>query len=94
MLDGNHRTGKPIYCSYFEEEGKAAEETFIEDMGLYQGQKLYYLFDFGDMWEFGVGLIKIKKGVSLPPKPVIIKTKGGITGTVYPVGKKNQWGKC
>lgn len=75
-VDGNPRTGKPIYCSDAGEGGKTAEETYIEDMGLYQGQKLYYLFDFGDMWEFGVELIKIEKGASLPPKPVITETKG------------------
>ncbi len=54
----------------------AIQEAFDDHLYAYQGQKLYYLFDFGDMWEFGVGLIKIGKGVSLPPKPVIIETKG------------------
>lgn len=75
-VNGNHRTGKPIYCSDARNGAKTAEETTIEDIGLYKGQKLYYLFDFGDMWEFGVELIKIEKNVPLPLKPVIIETKG------------------
>ena len=75
-VDGNHRTGKPIYCSDATDGGKTAEETTIEDMGLYKGQKLYYLFDFGDMWEFGVELIKIEKNMPLLLKPLIIEIKG------------------
>lgn len=75
-VNGNRRTGKPIYCSYVEEEGKTAEETTVEDMGLFKGQKIYYLFDFGDMWEFDVDLINIERDAPLPLKPLIIETKG------------------
>lgn len=79
-VGGTRRTGKPIYCADVEDEVeddvKTAEETTIEDMGLYKGQKLYYLFDFGDMWEFDIELIKIEKNKQLPLNPVIIETKG------------------
>lgn len=75
-IGGNHRTGKPIYSSNAEEGGKTTEKTYIEDMELYQGQKFYYLFDFGDMWEFSVEVIKIDKDAPLLLKPVIIETKG------------------
>lgn len=75
-VGGTRRTGKPIYCSDAEHGEKTAEETTIEDMGLYKGQKFYYLFDFGDMWEFEIELIKIEKSIPLPMKPVIIEIKG------------------
>jgi hypothetical protein len=45
-------------------------------LGLYKGQKIYYLFDFGDMWEFELNLIKIDKNLPLPLRPIIIEEKG------------------
>ncbi|MDO9535573.1 MAG: hypothetical protein Q7J85_09665 [Bacillota bacterium] len=75
-VGGTRRTGKPVYCSNVEEVGKPAEETTIEEMELYKGQKLYYLFDFGDMWEFDIELIQIEKNMPLPLRPIIIETKG------------------
>lgn len=75
-VGGTRRTGKPIYCSDTKHGEKTTEETTIEDMALYKGQKFYYLFDFGDMWEFDIDLIKIDKDMPLPIKPVIIETKG------------------
>ncbi|HHY71327.1 MAG TPA: plasmid pRiA4b ORF-3 family protein [Thermoanaerobacterales bacterium] len=77
-IGGTRRTGKPIYCADVEDYGggKTTEETTIEDLGLYKGQKIYYLFDFGDMWEFELNLIKIDKNLPLPLRPIIIEEKG------------------
>ena len=75
-VNGNHRTGKPIYCDDTRDGGKTAEETTIEEMGLYKGQRLYYLFDFGDMWEFTVDLVQIDKDLPLLLRPAIIEVKG------------------
>lgn len=75
-VDGNQRTGKPIYCAGAESEGVTAEETTIANLGLYKGQKLMYLFDFGDEWEFDVELLSKDKKSILPIKSVIIEAKG------------------
>jgi hypothetical protein len=79
-LEGDIRTGKPIYClDAADDKGKyarIAEDTTIEEMALFKGQRIYYLFDFGDKWIFNVDLIKIDQNAPLPLKPLIIKTKG------------------
>ena len=75
-VGGNQRPGKPIYCADAESEGVTAEETIIADLGLYKGQKLLYLFDFGDEWKFDVELLSIDKDSVLPIKPVIVEAKG------------------
>ncbi len=75
-INGNRRTGKPIYCGYAQEGGPVAEETTFEDVGLFKGQKLSYLFDFGDMWEFNLELIEIDKEEPLPLHPIITEVKG------------------
>jgi hypothetical protein len=79
-VEGDTHTGKPFYCEYAaEDEGedaKTAEETTIEEMALFKGQKLCYLFDFGDEWLFDVTLIKIDKNAPPLLKPLIVKTKG------------------
>jgi hypothetical protein len=45
-------------------------------MELYPGQKLVYLFDFGDMWEFSVELLGIEKEAPLPLRPITVESKG------------------
>lgn len=75
-IGGSRRTGKPIYCADVEDGGAVAEETTIEELGLFKGQKLVYLFDFGDKWEFSVDLEGIDKEGPLPLRPVIIEVKG------------------
>ncbi len=73
---GNYRTGKPIYCPDTEREGVTTEEMRIVDLGLYKGQKMLYLFDFGDEWKFDVELVGIDKEALLPLKPAIVELKG------------------
>ena len=75
-IGGNRKTGKPIYCAEARDGGAVAEEITIEEMELFAGQKLIYLFDFGDMWEFSVELIGIEKGEPLPLRPIIVEVKG------------------
>ena len=75
-IDGNQRTGKPIYCEDTHDDGITAEKTRIFDLALYIGQKMLYLFDFGDEWKFDVELIEIDKEAPLPLKPMIIESKG------------------
>ncbi len=75
-VGGSRRTGKAIYCAYAESEGSTAEETTIADLGLFKGQKLLYLFDFGDEWKFDIQLLSIDKNSVPPIKPIIVETKG------------------
>lgn len=76
----NIRTGKPIYCENARNGGATAEGTTIADLQLYKGQKLSYLFDFGDRWIFDVELIGIDKETPLPQNPVITESKGEAPG--------------
>lgn len=73
---GNQRTGKPIYCEDAENGGATAERTTIADLEFYKGQKMLYLFDFGDEWKFDVELVGIDKEAPLPIKPAITGSKG------------------
>ena len=75
-IGGNQKTGKPICCEDAQSEGVTAEETKIADLELYKGQKILYLFDFGDQWRFDIELIGIDKEVPLLLKPMITETKG------------------
>jgi len=75
-IGGNERNGRPIYCERAREGGATADETRIADLELYKGQKIYYLFDFGDEWRFDVELIEIDKEAPLLLKPMMIESKG------------------
>lgn len=77
-VGGSIQTGKPIYCNEARDIDieKSTEEITIEEMELFRGQKLYYLFDFGDEWKFDVDLIKIEKTDPVLLRPLIVETKG------------------
>jgi hypothetical protein len=76
-IGGNRKTGKPIYCPEVEEqEGMNSVEATIEDLKLFKGQKLFYLFDFGDMWWFDIRLLSIDKELPMPSTPMIIDRQG------------------
>ena len=48
----------------------------IEEANLFVGQLMYYLFDFGDCWEFKINICNIDKNAALPLEPKIIESKG------------------
>ncbi|QQK79032.1 plasmid pRiA4b ORF-3 family protein [Salicibibacter cibi] len=76
-INGNKETGQPIFCAFMDnDKGYAADKTTIADVGLFKGQKLYYLFDFGDEWHFEINLSKIDKQSPLPEHPTIIEEEG------------------
>lgn len=76
-IGGSRMTEKPIYCPEAEEEeGMNTEEVTIEDLKLFKGQKLFYLFDFGDMWWFDIKLLRIDKESPEYYKPMIIDSQG------------------
>lgn len=45
-------------------------------MGLYEKQKIKYLFDFGDEWVFDILVEKIDQEASMAPKPRITQVQG------------------
>ncbi len=75
-FEGNRRTGKGIYCAECEEEGPCTEESVIGEIGLYPGQQIVYLFDFGDMWEFDVKLLEIDRAGPVLLKPEVVESRG------------------
>jgi hypothetical protein len=75
-IDGTPKTGRPIFCNYIKEHGKTTDEVSLEDMELYKGQRLYYIFDFGDGWEFKIEVIDVDRKKPLPLEPVIIDEEG------------------
>ena len=75
-IGGKRKTGKEICCAEIEGEGKTANEIMISDLGLFRGQKIFYLFDFGDEWWFDIKLLKIDKELAHPIYPLIVDSKG------------------
>ncbi len=75
FMDGK-RYSRDRYESPDCEDGPYADEAIIGDLGLYTGQKILYLFDYGDSWEFGVQLVKINEGDEPVKKPRVIDSKG------------------
>lgn len=75
FMDGN-RNSRNAYDSPNCEEGPFVDEVSIGELELYEGQRILYLFDYGDSWEFDVLLEKIDSSRKLPSKPKIIEKKG------------------
>ncbi|MEQ8191657.1 MAG: plasmid pRiA4b ORF-3 family protein [Candidatus Eremiobacterota bacterium] len=67
---------KEKFTSPHEDEGICVDEVFIGELGLTEGQKILYLFDYGDEWRFQVQLEEIISGKTEVSPPVIIEKKG------------------
>ncbi|GAB1453686.1 hypothetical protein MASR2M47_37420 [Draconibacterium sp.] len=65
-----------VYESPNSENGPYVDEVRIGELELYEGQRILYLFDYGDSWEFNVLLEKIDKDSPLPLSPIISEKKG------------------
>ncbi|HCS11171.1 MAG TPA: hypothetical protein DIV40_06925 [Clostridiales bacterium] len=73
-IGGSRRTAKIIYTG--NPYDGVEDDTYIGEAGIYTGQKIKYIFDFGDHWEFDIIVISIDKDVPIPVKPEIIESKG------------------
>jgi hypothetical protein len=73
-IGGSRQTAKLTYTGdpY---EGVENDVTMGE-ADIYKGQKIKYLFDFGDQWEFDIIVTDIDKNTPIPMKPEIIESKG------------------
>jgi len=58
------------------ENGPYVDEVNIGELELYEGQRILYLFDYGDSWEFNIVLEKIDSNGPLPLNPKIVEKKG------------------
>lgn len=72
--------GKPWsrerFVSLYEDEGPYVDEVSIGELGLFIGQNILYLFDYGTEWHFRVELEEIQTEGPKPRKPKIIEEKG------------------
>ncbi|MBE0515888.1 MAG: plasmid pRiA4b ORF-3 family protein [Methanophagales archaeon] len=72
--------GKPWsherFTSPYEDEGPWVDDVRIGELGLFVGQNILYLFDYGDEWHFRVDLEEIRTEGRKPSKPTIIEKKG------------------
>ena len=64
------------FTSPYEEEGPWVDDVRIGELGLFIGQNILYLFDYGDEWHFRVELEEIRTEGLKPRKPKIIEKKG------------------
>ena len=75
FLDGKAWSHKR-FTSPEDEDGPHVDEVRIGELGLFVGQRLLYLFDFGDQWRFSIRLEKIFQDESKPLEPRVIEQKG------------------
>jgi len=74
-MEGKYPSKGAYFLSPDDEEGPYVNEIRIGELGLYIGQRLLYLFDFGYKWRFQVRLEGIQPGPK-PPLPRIVEKKG------------------
>jgi len=70
------RYSRNAYESPFSENGPYVDEVTIGKLELHEGQRILYLFDYGDSWEFNIVLEKIDSSGPLPVNPKIVDKKG------------------
>jgi hypothetical protein len=70
------RYSRNAYESPFSENGPYVDEVNIGNLELHEGQRILYLFDYGDSWEFNIVLEKIDSSGPLPLNPKIVEKNG------------------
>lgn len=75
FMDGK-RYSRNAYHSVDGDEDPYTDDAVIGELGLYKGQKILYLFDYGDSWEFVVQLISIEENEEELQEPNITEIKG------------------
>jgi hypothetical protein len=64
------------FTSPYDEEGPWVDDVRIGELGLFIGQNILYLFDYGSEWHFRVELEEIRTEGLKPREPKIIEKKG------------------
>jgi len=75
FMDGK-RWSRERFTSPYDDEGPHVDEPRIGELGLYVGQDILYLFDYGDEWEFRVELEEIRREGPKPGAPKVVVKKG------------------
>ncbi|MCL2323336.1 MAG: plasmid pRiA4b ORF-3 family protein, partial [Oscillospiraceae bacterium] len=81
-INGNSKTGREIKgCpfggeDFFGEDEITSDKVTIGDLELYKGARIYYVFDFGDNWEFDIVVKEIDKNAPFPIDAEIVESKG------------------
>ena len=74
-MDGKKYSNN-YYNSSMGEEGPFTDEAIIGKLDLYIGQKILYLFDYGECWEFSVVLNDIKSDKIKLSNPLVVESVG------------------
>lgn len=64
------------FASPYNDEGPFVDDVQIGELDLSEGQRILYLFDYGDEWRFEVRLEEIRQGGSKLRRPKIVEKKG------------------
>lgn len=64
------------FTSPYDDQGINVDEVRIGELGLFVGQNILYLYDYGDMWRFEVKLEEIITESPKPQKPQVIEKIG------------------
>ena len=74
-MDGKKYSQNAYHSAYGDEE-PYGDDAIVSELGFYKGQKILYLFDYGDSWEFVVQLVDIDENEKEIKKPLITEIKG------------------
>ncbi|MEL7340942.1 MAG: plasmid pRiA4b ORF-3 family protein, partial [Bacteroidota bacterium] len=75
----SHRLGfnsRAMYTSPWDNSGIPADETRIGDIQFLPPKPFYYIFDFGDNWQFEIFLEEIKPETKAKQSPTILESQG------------------
>lgn len=75
FMDGEAWSDERL-TSPWDDEGPHVDEARIGELGLSVGQRMLYLFDYGDEWRFQVELEEIRTASHKITKPKIVEKKG------------------
>jgi hypothetical protein len=71
----SRRSHHGIYAPFCN-EANSADEIRLCDLQLFPNQRLTYLFDFGDQWEFTVTVLDVDQQAPIPLRPVVVESVG------------------
>lgn len=75
FMDGIKYSKNAFHAEYCD-QGPYVSDAIIGNLSLYVGQRILYLFDYGDSWLFTVQLLDIDPEAVLPSRSAIIESKG------------------
>ena len=71
-------------------DAPSVQDAKVGGLNLSENQRFYYIFDFGDYWEFNIDLLEIKKDAKKLRNPKIIEKKGKAPDQ-YPDYNEEEW---